>query len=59
MEEISDTKVAIIVIGILGIGMEVVSYVGTGSMDIGTMGLMITAIAALAGHDLRKKEKTL
>jgi len=56
MVEITDTKVAIIVIGIIGVGMEVVAYATTGTPDIGTMGLMITAIAALAGHDLRKKD---
>ena len=55
MIELSDTKVAIVVIGGLGLGMETVSYLSVGSLDIGTMGLIITAIAALAGHDLQKK----
>lgn len=54
--EISDTKTAIVAIGVLGVGLEVISYASTGSLDIGTMGLIITAIAALAGHDVRKKE---
>ncbi len=54
--EISDTKVAIVTIGVIGAGMYAVAAANAGSPDVGTIGMAIAAIAGLAGFDMRKKE---
>lgn len=55
--DITDTKIAIVGIVALEIGMGAIAYLGGGTMDIGTVGMGITGIAGLAGYDFAKSSE--
>lgn len=53
--ELSETKIAIIGIIVLEIAMGAMSLTNGATLDMGTIGMGITAIAGLAGYDMQKK----
>lgn len=55
MVEMTEVKIAIMSIIILEIAVGVLSYYGGNQIDMGTIGMGITAIAGLAGYDMAKK----
>lgn len=54
--EIDQVKIAIAGIIVLEISMGVIGYFQGTSIDMGTVGMGITAIAGLAGYDMAKRE---
>lgn len=52
--ELSEVKIAIVGIIVLEVSMGVLAYFGGSQLDMGTIGMGITAIAGLAGYDMKK-----
>jgi len=52
--EVDQVKIAIVGVIVLEISMGVISYFQGNSIDMGTIGMGITAIAGLAGYDMKK-----
>lgn len=52
--EITETKIAIAGVIVLEIAMGVIAYFQGSTLDMGTVGMGITAIAGLAGYDMKK-----
>ena len=53
--EIDQVKVAIGAIIVLEIGMGIIGYYSGSGPDMGTIGMGITAIAGLAGYDMKRE----
>lgn len=51
--EITEVKIAIVGIIVLEIAMGTISYFQGNGIDTGTIGMGITAIAGLAGYDMK------
>lgn len=54
--EIDQVHLAIGAILILELGVGVLSYLGGNTMDMGTIGMGITAIAGIVGYDMKKEK---
>lgn len=53
--EIDQVKIAIVAILVLEISIGILSYLGGHAMDMGTIGMGITAIAGIVGYDMKKE----
>ena len=53
--EMDQVKIAIGAILILELGIGVLSYLSGNAMDMGTIGMGITAIAGIVGYDMKKE----
>jgi hypothetical protein len=58
MVEMTEVKIAIIGIIVLEVSMGILAYFNKTSLDMGTIGMGITAIAGLAGFDMGTKKGT-